>query len=159
MCSHVVKFHHKINILTSILHNDNYPRDRVDGCIKEFLDRALTWKVVVSIVPKKDLLIVLPYFGKLSLQIRTRINCKNKLPHCNFRIVFQTNDKFQTNFFIFKDKIPVLLRSGIVHKFKCGGCNATYYDKTKCHFKVRMCNTLKFLLLLGREWKGITILS
>ena len=33
------------------------------------------------------------------------------------------------------DKIPVFLRSGIVYKFKCGGCNATYYGKTKfCRF-------------------------
>ena len=71
---------------------------------------------------KKDLMIVLPYLGKFSLQIRTRINrvVKNKLPHCNFRIVFQSNCKL-INFFTFKDKIPIFLRSGIVYKFKCGG--------------------------------------
>ena len=36
-----------------------------------------------------------------------------------------------SNFFTFKDKIPLFLRSGIVYKFQSGGCNATYYDKTK----------------------------
>ena len=41
--------------------------------------------------------------------------------------------------FTFKDKIHIFLRSGIAYKFKCGGCNAIYYGKTKRHFNVRMC--------------------
>ena len=27
------------------------------------------------------------------------------------------------------------LLSGLVYQYKCGGCNATYYGKTKRHFK------------------------
>ena len=146
---------HEINILKSISYKNNYPRDFLDKCIKEFLDRVLTQKVVVSTVPKKDLMIVLPYLGKLSLQIRTRINrvMRNKLPHCNLRVVFQTKCKL-INFFTFKDKTPVFLRSGIVYKFKCGGCNATYYSKTKRHFKVKMCEQLGVSALTGNRVKG-----
>ena len=105
-------------------------------------------KPVVSTVPKKDLIIALPYLGKLSLQIRTTINhiMKNKLPYCNARFVFQTKCNFN-NFFTFKDKIPLFLRSGIVYKFQCGSCNATYYGKTKRHFKVRMCEHLRISAL------------
>ena len=44
-----------------------YPRVFVDKCIKEFLGRILTPKNFVSIVPKKDLMLVSPYLGKLSL--------------------------------------------------------------------------------------------
>ena len=86
LCSDFVKFHHEINILKGILYKNSYPRDFVYKRIKNFLDKVLTQKVVVSTVPKKDLMIVLPYLGKLSLQIRTRINgvMKSKLPHCNF---------------------------------------------------------------------------
>ena len=86
LCSDFVKFHHEINILKGILYKNSYPRDFVYKRIKNFLDKVLTQKVVVSTVPKKDLMIVLPYLGKLSLQIHTRINrvMKNKLPHCNF---------------------------------------------------------------------------
>ena len=93
-CSDFVKFHHEINILKGILYKNSYPRDFVDKCIKEFLDRVLTLKVVASTVPKRDLMIVLPYLGKLSLQIGTRINrvMRSKLPHCNLRIVFQTEE-------------------------------------------------------------------
>ena len=56
-------------------------------------------------------------------------------------------------FFTFKDKIAVFLRSGIVYKFKCGGCNATYYSKTKRHFKVRMCEHLGVSALTGKRVK------
>ena len=76
----------------------------------------------------------------LSLQIRTIINriMKNKLPCCNIQFDFQTKCKI-SNFFAFKHRIPSFLRSSIVYKFQCGGCNATYYGKTKRHFKVRIC--------------------
>ena len=106
------------------------------------MDRVLTPKIVVSTVPKKDSMIVLPYMGKHSLQIRSRINRaeKNQLPYCNLRIIFQTKYK-SINFFTFKDKFlfSFSLRSGIVYKFKCGGYNATYYGKTELHFKVKIC--------------------
>ena len=100
-------------------------------------------------------MIVLPYLGKLSLQIRTRVNrvVRNKLLHCNLRIAFQGKCKL-INFFTFKDKIPVFLLSRIVYKFKSGGCNATYYGKTKRHFKVRMCEQLGVSALTGKRVKG-----
>ena len=90
-------------------------------------------------MPKKNYLIALPYLGKLLLQIRTRINrvTKDKTPHCNFWIVFETKCKLII-FFAFRDKIPVFIRSVIVNKFKHDDRIATYHGKTKCHFKVRM---------------------
>ena len=78
---------------------------------------------------------------------------RNKLPHCNLRIVSQAKCKL-INFFTFKDKIPVFLRSGIIYEFKCGGCNATYYGKTKRHFKVRMREHLGVSALTGKRVKG-----
>ena len=134
---------------------NSYPRDLIDKYIKEFLDKMLAPKPVVRTVPKKDLLIALPYLDKLSPQIRTRINriMKNKLLYCNVRFVFQTKCKI-SSFFTFKDKIPSFLRSGIVYKFKCGSCNATYYGKTKPHFKVRMCEHLGISVLTEKRVKG-----
>ena len=107
LCSAFGKLHHEINILKSILYKNSYPRDFVDKCIKEFLNRVLTRKVVVSTVPKKDLMIVLPYLGKLSLQIRTRINrvMKNIPPHCSFRIVLEKDWK----------EITILLQKNIIY--------------------------------------------
>ena len=48
----------------------------------------------------------------------------------------------------------MVFRSGIVYKFQCGSCNATYYGKTKRHFKVRMCEQLGIYALTGKRVKG-----
>ena len=97
----------------------------------------------------------MPYLGKLSHQICTRINriMKNRLLYCSVPFVFQTTCKI-SNFFTFKDKIPSFLSSGIVYKFQYGKCNATYYGKTKCHFKVRMCEQLAIFALAGKRVKS-----
>ena len=78
---------------------------------------------------------------------------KNKISYCNIRFVFQTKCKIN-NFFTFKDKVPSFLRSSIVYNFECGGCNATYYVKTKRHFKVRMWEHLGISAPFGKRVKG-----
>ena len=90
-----VKFHQEIDILTSILYKNSYPRAFIEKCIKELLDRVLTPEIVASTVPKKDLMIVLSYVGRLSLHICTRIDrvMKNKHLYCNLWIVFDTKCK------------------------------------------------------------------
>ena len=141
--------------MKTILYKNIYPQDLIGKCIKEILDKILAPKPGVSTVPKKNLLIALPYLGKLSLQICTRINyiTKNKLPYCNVQFFFQTKWKI-SNFFTFKDNILSFLWSGIDYNFQCGAWNATYYGKTKRHFKVRMWEHLGISALTGKRVKG-----
>ena len=119
------------------------------------MNGVLTPQIVVSVVPKKDLMLVLPNLDKLLLQIRTRINrvMKNKLPYCHFRIAYQTKCKL-INFLRFIDKILAFELSGIVYKFQCGGYNATYYGKTKRYFKVKMREHLGVSAFTGKRVKG-----
>ena len=46
-----------------------------------------------------------------------------------------------------------MLLSGLVYQYKCGGCNATYYGKTKRHFKLRICEHLDISHLIGKKVK------
>ena len=50
LSSDFIKSHHEIVKLKSILYKNSYPRDLVDGCVKEFLDKVLATKTVVSTV-------------------------------------------------------------------------------------------------------------
>ena len=177
MCSDFIKFHHKVDKWKSILSKNSYSRYLVDKCIKESLNKILAPKTTVSTVPTEDLVIALPYLSKLSLQIRKRINpiMKNNLPY-NLWLVFQIECK-TSNFFSFKDRIPsffhciVLIReirvsentfsgifyavlcSGVVYYFQCGGYDATYYGKSKDHFKDRICEHLVISALTGKRVK------
>ena len=74
LCSDFIKSHHEIDKLRSILYKNSYLHDLVNKCIKEFLDKILAPKPVVGTLPKKSFVIALPYLGKLSPQIPTRIN-------------------------------------------------------------------------------------
>ena len=71
---------------------------------------------------------------------------------CNLKIIF-TSPVGVKSIFSFKDKLPMLLLSGLVYKYKCGGCNATYYGKSKHHFKVRICEHLGISHLTGKKMK------
>ena len=85
LCSDFVKCYHEVDKLKSILCKNNYPCVSLSAiCIKEFFGKMLAPITTVITIPKKDLVIALPYLVKFSLQINTRINCtlKNRLPLC-----------------------------------------------------------------------------
>ena len=158
MCSDFIKFHHEIDKLKSVLYKNSYPRDLVDKCIKEFLDKILAPKPVASTVPKKNLVIGLPYLGKLSLQIRTRTNgiMKNKLPYCNIRFVFQTKCKI-SNFFTFKDKSHRSYVLALFINFSVVAAMLPIMAKLSVNLKSECENTWEFLHSLGKELKVMMI--
>ena len=43
------------------------------------------------------------------------------------------------------------------YKFKCSGCSATYYGKTKRHFKVGMCEHVGVSALTGKIQLGFIL--
>ena len=96
-------------------------------------------------VTKKDLVIVQPHLGELSLEIRTGTNrrIKNNAPECVLHLFsFQTKWK-SSKCFTFKDRIPSLLHSDFGYEFK-----------TKRSFKGRMCETFGISALSRKTVKG-----
>ena len=83
-----------------------------------------------STAPKKKLLIILPFRGTMSsnLKPKLQISIQNSLPQCNVKVI--------SSLFRFKDVIPKELGSQLVYKFACSGCNATYYGKVERHLSV-----------------------
>ena len=127
----------------------------IDSCIKNFLNKRLTEKPVTLTAEKKDLVIVLQFLGKLSLDLRTRFknSISKNLPFCKIRVIFKSSTRI-SNFFQFKDKMPYCLRSNVVYKFSCGRCNATYYGKTCRHLSVRVGYHSSALPVTGKKSKS-----
>ena len=115
----------------------------IDSCVKSFLNKLYTPKVVVLNVPKRNVFLKLPFLGSTSFQIRKKLqkSFSDKLTG-DVKIVFTSPVRVKS-FFTFKDKLPKMLLSGLAYQYKCGGYNATYYGKTKRHFKVRICEFYK----------------
>ena len=132
-----------------------FPIKLVDSCIKNFLNKRLTEKPVTLTAEKKDLVIVLPFLGKLSLDLRTRLrnSISKNLPFCKIRVIFKSSTRI-SNFFQFKDKMPYCLRSNVVYKFSCGRCNATYYGETCRHLSVTVGEHSGVSTLTGKKSKS-----
>ena len=127
----------------------------IDSCIKSFLNKKHTEKPVTLTAEKKDLVIVLPFLDKLSLDLRTHLkkSRSKNLPFCKIRVIFKSSTHI-SNFFQFKDKMPYCLCSNVVYKFLYGRCNAPYYSETCRHLSVRVGKHLPISLLTGKKLKS-----
>ena len=103
---------------------------------------------------KRNVFVKLPFLGSTSFQIRKKLQklFNDKVTSCNLKIVF-TRPVRVKSLFTFKDKLPKMLLSGLVYKHQWGGCNATYYGKTKRHLKVRIGEQLDISHLTGKKVK------
>ena len=112
---------------------------------------GLVPKRIIHIVDKKQVLLVLPFIGPLSFEIRSRLQkcLKNYIPYCSIKVVYQSKSRI-SNLFHFKDVVNTKLSSHIVYKFMCSCCNATYYGQTQRHFFVRASEHLGISPLTGK---------
>ena len=92
ICSSMENFHIEVELLRSIFKCNNYPVYIIDQCIKKFLDKLYIPKRVVSTVPKKELLVVHPYLGAFSLNLRKQLykSVTKSLSQCNLKVIFQS---------------------------------------------------------------------
>ena len=102
------------------------------------MDNMHVVKETTLTVEKKPLTLVFSYLGSISLQTRTTFkkSLKNILNRCKLHMVF--NKTILGNNFYFKDRIPIELTSGFVHKFQCGLCNESYYGECVLHLNARI---------------------
>ena len=75
----------------------------------------------------------------------------------NLKVVFRIKNRLSSKF-SFKDKISKEMRSLLCYKFHCSSCNATYYGKTKRHFKVRVSANMGISACTGKNIKSPKIL-
>ena len=149
-------FHKEIERLRSILARNSYPLEFVDQCVAAFLNKRYkkpTTKDNTS-EPKQQT-IVLPYLGKLSLEIRNRIKkyVQKHISNCKLMVIFRSQRRLKT-LFRFKDSLPQQLQSYIVYRFSCSTCNSTYIGKTDRHCHVRWCEHLKLQPFRGGASKN-----
>jgi hypothetical protein len=139
ICSDKIKFRKEIEKLTTILKKNSFPCFFINRCIKLCLDKLFTKRPSeTSTSQKKELRIVLPFLGKVSLQVKRRLRniYKLYLPNVKLNVIFSSKRRLN-NSFCYKDRIPMDINSLILYNFTCSICKDTYLGKTKRHFLVR----------------------
>ena len=86
------KFHEEVNYLKDVLKKNIFPTNLVDKGIKIFLHKRFSWIILEHHVPKKELIIVLPYLGMSSLYLRTRLqkSINRNILFYKIKIVFKS---------------------------------------------------------------------
>ena len=147
------RFHKEVERIRSILAKNAYPLEFIDQCITAFLNKR--YKAPIHTVEKRSQLIVLPYLGKLSLEIRNRLKkyVAKHISNVKVMVIFRSQRRLKT-LFRFKDSLPQQLQSFIVYKFTCGACNSSYVGKTDRHCHIRWCEHLKIQPFRGGPSKN-----
>ena len=86
--------------LKEIFKKKAFPIQLIDSCIKNFLNKKITEKPVTLTAEEMDLVIVLPFVGKLSLDLRTCIKngiIKNLL-FLKIRVSFKSSTRISIFF-------------------------------------------------------------
>ena len=101
--SDLLKFHHEVDKLKKILSNfveNAYPQKFVDKCIQKFLNNMFIQRLQIPTVPKKELIIILQYLGKLSQIVKTRLTkIMNKhMKFCKLRVFSKLIIDLETTF-------------------------------------------------------------
>ena len=81
----------------------------------------------------------LRYLDNLSFSARSTLEktIRDILPSVNLKKIFCIENRLSSEF-TFKLKISKEILSLLCYKFQYSSCNATYYIKSKCHFKARV---------------------
>ena len=125
--------------LKNILLRNMYAGHFIDSMLRNYLNEKLTTgqkQVNDGITPR---FYKLPYIGEYSGIAQKKINslikkyCKDSI---SVKISF--SGVKLASFFSTKDKIPENLRSNVVYKFVCAGCNASYVGETQRHLTTRI---------------------
>ena len=153
LCSSWVAFHEEVSYLRQTFLKNAYPGYFIDKCTKLFLDKVFIAKRVIFTVPKKELRICLPFMGKQSLELKSKMQkfVQKYFPQCKITVIFKCNNRLK-NFLAFKDKIPSNLRSHILYQYTCNSCKAIYIGKTRRHYLVRVFEHLGISLKTHKKY-------
>ena len=155
ICSDRSNIFIEIGKLRKFMRKNEYPSNFLDKHVKLFFDKVFSKKTSMDNydVPRKVVKINLPFMGTDSLRLRTKLTniVRNYFPMCKVQISLNAGCRLG-NFFRFKDKVPLNVRSLILYKFSCGGCNSIYLGKSKRHYLVRVFEHLGISLATGKRY-------
>ena len=142
--------------LKDIFKRNGYPTSFIDNCAKRFLDMVFIKEETFLTASKKQLVCVLPFIGKTSLQLRSRLvkSIQGNLQFCSLKIVFQSPCKLRS-LFHFKDNLDKKIRSDLVYRYTCSNYNVTYYGKTYRQFFTRAAEHMGISNLTEKRVKNV----
>ena len=132
ICSSASLLHSAIQDLRKLLLQNGYPQGIITYNVNDVLNRHRNKPdTPVSTVPKKDVIILLPYLGFSNVQITKRLkSCvSNFYSFVNLKIIFQNTRRIKS-LFPFKDCFKRSPLSKVIYKASCWNCGVFCIGKS-----------------------------
>ena len=140
-------FHLYLEKLKVILQKSKYPPKLIDKSVNRYLNKKIVNKpseIEPSKTKENIWYFKLPFKGKFSKFTENKLQNLSK-QFCKevtiIKIIFSTFKL--ASLFSTKDKVPYGLKSYVIYKFLCAGCNASFVGETYRHISTRTHEPLK----------------
>ena len=133
-------FHKDIKDLTITLRKNLFPVRMVEKVINRYVSRATIHPSARYQVQQADstYYFKLPYVGSFTREAQKRLRKLVQRYCTNIEIKLAFSSFKVGSMFSVKDPVPLDLRSRLVYKFLCAGCNACYIGETSRHLSTRV---------------------
>ena len=130
--------------------------NKISKIVNKFLNKLFVKKDLNFMFLSRELIFVLPYLGKISLVLGTRLRqtTQRDLPYCKLKLIFISNCRLNT-LFQFKDSPEKKIRSGIIYRYNFSNCKVTYYGKSFPLFYTRVPEHMGFSHLTEKYLKKL----
>lgn len=147
----------ELDFLRNFFLANGYPKQLFDTCTGKFLSAMYHRTQPLITAPKDRVYLSMPYYGSLSTKIEAQlIRALSKFyPQVDFKPVMSNNFSIGS-FFHFKDRIPSRMLSGIIYKYTCESCHASYIGSSERKSKVRFDQHLGISSRTGRHLSTLT---
>ena len=140
LCSNWSLFNIEIDRLRELFTKNAYPRYIFDKIATEVISRLNNLTTNISNAHQEEpnpKIILLPYFGQVSTNLKHQLRNLNAKFRINCKLVFKP---FKTaSYFNLKSRCPKPLKSMVIYNFTCSvDQNNTYIGKTKRHLQDRV---------------------
>ena len=133
-------FHLDLEDIKKILQRNNYPLKIIDKIVLGYLNKQVSNADTDTKSENEQNIryFKLPFIGKFSntAQIKIKKLASKYCKSASVKVIF-TSCKIGQSFSA-KDLVPLRLRSNVIYKFSCAGCNACYIGETTRHFSKRI---------------------
>ena len=124
-------------IAKTLMKKNSFPKTIIDKTIKSYLDSKLETSISENIEKITPRYYKLPFTGRYSSFTQIKLN-KIINKYCKGIAIKLVFNPFKIgSMFTLKDSIPDALKSNVVYKFSCAGCNACYIGETTRHLATR----------------------
>ena len=136
LCSCVNFLKIEIDFITKMLSQNGFPKYFIQKQINKFEMKTNT---AIPAVNKQRYFLKLPYYGYHSKKIKESLKklVDEYYPQLDLKLIFINKFKIES-MFPYKDRIPAVLRSNLIYKYKCANCEKAYVGVTIRHLKTRI---------------------